>query len=325
MRETPAQLPGAPGQHDEKSEVTPTDSGSLADDRRIPNSVPEILVHLGLLQDLMLLAIALSLISLLISALSLLPRLRRRDSGMSVQSDGGAVVIEAETLPTTPAVDKEKGPGQSSRVDLPPPLPATPEPPPPRPVEKIEKPQPAPDEFTNLPHGAMGRALSQLHRALPDLARKIPDPRQQERFLAELDLPLKARIDRFKEAVRRGDAYLKEHWIEQDLVTTLNTLTQLLSSLIEERHRGRRGNRALEEELQCWLYERLAPLCQDEGWFTVEPILPFMTKFDPKIHYSVGSVPLDGAENVVVAIKAIGRRDPRQSFVTHKAEVIVGR
>ncbi|HSK79786.1 MAG TPA: hypothetical protein VLQ45_25250 [Thermoanaerobaculia bacterium] len=194
-----------------------------------------------------------------------------------------------------------------------------------KPEELPAPPSSEPDEFALLPHAAVGRTLSQLHRALPALARSISDPRQQDRFFAELDLPLKARIGRFKDATRRGDAYLKEHWIEQDLVTTLNTLSQMLSSVIEERFRGRRGNRQLEEELSRWLYERLAPVCREEGWFVVESILPFTTRFDPKIHHSVGSVALDGADNLIVTIKAIGRRDVGRGFVTHKAEVIVGR
>ncbi|HSS50431.1 MAG TPA: hypothetical protein VLX28_15950 [Thermoanaerobaculia bacterium] len=236
---------------------------------------------------------------------------------------------EIEAPPAKVVEDKQRSlPGGQAKVNppasatLPPPAPVAP------PVLKLEKPKPArpvPDEFAGLPHGAIGKALSLLRSSLPDLAQKIPDPRQQERFLADLDRPLKARIDRFKEAARRGDDYLREHWIEQDLVTTLNTLAQWLSSIIEERHRGRRGNRALEEELLRWLYEQLAPICRDEGWFFIEQILPFTTKFDPNIHYSVGSVPLPGAGNLVVEIKAIGRRDPRQQFVTHKAEVIVGR
>lgn len=279
--------------------------------------------------------ISVGLISILVNLLVLLrqPRLRRRDSQDSSQVKAEKEVeVHGESLlamPLPPLDEEQIEPVEPVQSDDPP------APPPPtqvsrlRPVEREEKkplpPPPGPDEFAQLPHSAIGRTLRQLHAALPDLARRVPDPRQQERFLADLQAPLEARIKRFKEGARLGDNYLKEHWIEQDLIATLNVLAQWLSSAIEERKRGRRGNRLLEEELSHWLYERFAPICRDEGWFAVESILPFTTRFDPKIHYSVGSVALEGAANLVVTIKAIGRRDLRQNFVTHKAEVIVGR
>lgn len=282
----------------------------------------EISSSLDRLHNLVAVAIGLSVVSLLFNAAVLL-RIPRKNEKTS-QDDAKEILSPAEPPSVEPlrAVDSEQ-----AKLPQDVPLLASKGPPP---VERIESSQPPPpsaepDEFAGLPHAAMGRVLSQLHQALPSLARKLSDPRQQERFLAELDLPLKARVERFKEATRRGDAYLKEHWIEQDLVTTLNTLAQMLSAVIEERYRGRRGNRPLEQELSSWLYEKLAPVCSTEGWFTVESVLPFMTRFDPKIHHSVGSVAVEGADNLIVAIKGIGRRDARQGFVIHKAEVLVGR
>lgn len=300
---------------------------------QLADAVTEISASLDRLQSLVVGAIGLGLINILLNAMVLLSWLRRSDSRKSAQDETGEDETPVEPTPvmTPPPGDQEPAPVTPVQDDSPTPDPPLSlramEVPTSRPVETREKPQrPSdPDEFAVLPHAAIGRALSQLHRALPDLARKIPDPRQQERFLAELDLPLKARVERFKEAASRGDAYLKEHWIEQDLVTTLNTLSQMLSSVIEERHRGRRGNRVLEDELLSWLYEKLAPVCRAEGWFAVESILPFTTRFDPKIHHSLGSVALNGADNLIVAVKAIGRRDAQKGFVTHKAEVIVGR
>jgi hypothetical protein len=296
--------------------------------------IPELTESINLLRDLVLLSVTLSLLSFLSSGFLIALSLRRGKA----QPAAPAALPEPEKSQERVDAEPVRGPVRSPEQEISPPaypgrVQAAPQPAPqPRVQERIERPvapppSPVPerDEFTGLPHAAVGRTLSQLHRALPDLAGRLPDPRQQERILRDLDGLLKARIERFKQASRKGDAYLKEHWIEQDLVTTLNTLAQWLSSTMEERYRGRRGNRVLEEELQRWLYERLAPVCKDAGWFKVEPILPFTTRFDPKIHYSVGSVELEGADDLIVTVKAIGRRDPQQGFVTHKAEVIVGR
>jgi hypothetical protein len=305
-------------------------SAKLAQSREHTGAAPEILAALGELRNLVMIGIAVSLISILVNTLVFLPWLRWRGPQKSTPVGTGEVVAHAEP-PVTPRPlpnQHARGPVGSVQAESPPPSPRTQQVPPLGRVEREEARQShlaEPDEFAGLPHAAVGRTLRQFHRALPDLARKIPDPRRMERFLADFQAPLEGRIERFKEASRLGDDYLKEHWIEQDLVTTLNILAQWLSSVIEERKRGRRGNQILEEELLRWLYERLAQACRDEGWFTVEPILPFTTRFDPKIHYSVGSVALEGAANLVVTIKAVGRRDLRQNYVTQKAEVIVGR
>ncbi|HEX2224805.1 MAG TPA: hypothetical protein VHN15_11425 [Thermoanaerobaculia bacterium] len=339
---------GTAAEGEEKAEVSPPGGGEDAAgaspndrsarilrewDRRAQQhlaAIPELAESIQLLRDLVLLSVTLSLLGFLSSGFLIALSLRRGKE----QPAAPAASPEPEKSPERVDAEPVRGPVQeispppySARVQAaPPPAPQ------PRAQERIERPAAPPpppvperDEFTGLPHAAVGRTLSQLHRALPDLASRLPDPRQQERILRDLDGLLKARIERFKQGSRKGDAYLKEHWIEQDLVTTLNTLAQWLSSTLEERYRGRRGNRILEEELQRWLYERLAPVCKEAGWFKVEPILPFTTRFDPKIHYSVGSVELEGADDLVVTVKTIGRRDPQQGFVTHKAEVIVGR
>ncbi|NJL27210.1 MAG: hypothetical protein HC897_04630 [Thermoanaerobaculia bacterium] len=161
---------------------------------------------------------------------------------------------------------------------------------------------------------------------MPQLADGFLDQRLRERFLEQLDAPLAARIERFKAATAQGDAHLKNHWLEPDLVSTLNSLAQFLSSAIAERRQGRGGIGRLDEALQKWLYERLAPLCKQEGWLALEPILPYTTVFNPEIHNAVGSVPIPGATRpLIVEIKSIGRRHPQTNIVTRKADVIVGR
>src|SRR5262249_9155711 len=150
--------------------------------------------------------------------------------------------------------------------------------------------------------------LSELHAAMPEIASRLAGHHGPERFLRDLDQPLEARVERFRTLSLRGEG-LEKSWLEQDLVTTLNTLAQLLSYVIEARHRGQGGNREVEEELQLWLYERLSPLCAEEGWFALEEILPYKTKFDPRIHRAVETRALDGADDLVIGIKSIGRRD----------------
>lgn len=237
----------------------------------------------------------------------------RRKSRLKAPEDGPK---GKETLPSPPPLVQEAG-GQRPRREV--------GPAPANALPKEDSRKPETDEFAHLPHARIGRVLAQLcDDAVPTLEAKLNGIRPAERFLRELGEPLRARIARFKDAALRGDGYLERHWVEQDLVTTLNTLSELLSVVIEEKHRGGRVGRAVEEELQRWLYQKLAPVCQDEGLFIVEEILPFTTRFDPKNHEVVETRAYQGADDLILGIKSIGRRDPRNRMLTHKAEVVIG-
>lgn len=254
----------------------------------------------------------------------LVAMLRRRHSAPEVE---GADEPPRNILHPRPVGDSSEGTPKT--VSTEPPSPgsapgpiASPEP---KPQDVPRKPEPTtpPAPITGDP---IVVALTELQRAVPALAEQISEPRQRARFIMQLDEPLLARLDRYHKRKAEGEAALREHWVEQDLVTALNILAQALSQAIEDRRSGQHGSQELAKQLQHWLYDRLAPACEQQGWFRVEQILPYTTRFDPSVHYSVGSRDVEaGAADLIVAMRTIGRRDPQGRKVTHQAEVVVGR
>jgi hypothetical protein len=123
----------------------------------------------------------------------------------------------------------------------------------------------------------------------------------------------------------QGEAQLRERWLKPDLVTTLDALARFYSEAVEEGRHGRAAAKSLARELRGWLYDELSPACKAEGWFAIDPIDPYRTAFDSNVHHAVTGRDIAGAAGLIIAIKAIGRRDPRNGAVVHRAEVIVGR
>lgn len=191
------------------------------------------------------------------------------------------------------------------------------------PVEDAEEDLPAiPAE---LPHRAVALLLARLRRAVPQLAARFGDPALGERFRGELDAPLRARLDRLLVTAVKGEEELRARWLGPDLVTTLDALASFYSEAIEEERRGRAAGDGLSKDLRVWLYDSFGRACRDEGWFAIESIDPYITRFDPRIHHALTGRNAAGAEGKILAVKAIGRRDPKNGTIVHKAEVIVGR
>jgi hypothetical protein len=183
------------------------------------------------------------------------------------------------------------------------------------------------EELPSIPsgmrHSEIARLLAKLRQDGRQLAERFADPELRERFRGELDAPVGARLERLKLISEQGDEQLRQRWLGPDLVTTLDALARFYSEAVEEERHGP-GN-GLARELRVWLYDSFGPACRTEGWFAIDPIDPYVTKFDPRVHHAVAGRDVDGAEGRIIAIKAIGRRDPRSGAVSHKAEVIVGR
>jgi|GEM_PF-4787357 len=175
-----------------------------------------------------------------------------------------------------------------------------------------------------LPHGAVAVALLRLHEARSGLAEGFHAIKHREATELLLGKRLAQALRQFHKQAQQEPETLRNKWVDHDLVAVLDGLAQLLSAAIEERRQGRGGRQRVEDALQQWLYDRLAPLCRGEGWFEIEPILPYATEFNPRIHVSVGSKPVDGAENLVVAVRSVGRRVPHNREMLHLAEVVVG-
>jgi molecular chaperone GrpE (heat shock protein) len=118
---------------------------------------------------------------------------------------------------------------------------------------------------------------------------------------------------------------LKERWLEPGLVPALDALARFYSEAVEEGRQGRTVAKNLARKLRAWLYDRFGSACKAEGWFTIDPIDPYKTDFDPQAHHAVADRDAGGATGKIIAVKAIGRRDPKNGIIVHKAEVIVGR
>ncbi len=173
------------------------------------------------------------------------------------------------------------------------------------------------------PHQKIMDLLAGLHAAAPKLAESFSDSALRERFRGEFDAPLSARLDRLRTC--SDEAQLKERWLGPDLVTTLDALARFYSEAIEEGRQGRTAAKSLARDLRRWLYEDFSSACRSEGWFAIDPVDPYKTEFDPQVHHAVAGRDIDGSSGLILAIKAIGRRDPKSGAVIRKAEVIVGR
>ena len=132
-----------------------------------------------------------------------------------------------------------------------------------------------------------------------------------------------ARLIRLIALSEQDDELLRERWLGPDLVTTLDALARFYSEAVAEERDGH--DTGLAGDLRGWLYDSFGSVCRNEGWFAIDPIEPYKTRFNPQIHYAVAGRDVDGAEGKIIAIKAIGRRDARTGAVKHQAQVIVGR
>jgi len=162
-----------------------------------------------------------------------------------------------------------------------------------------------------------------LYAEAPKLAESFADLSLRERFQGELGAPLRARLDRLR--AYSDEAQLRERWLGPDLVPTLDALSRFYSEAIEEGRHGGASAKGLARDLRRWLYDDFSSACRSEGWFAIDPVDPYKTEFDPNVHHAIAGRDVDGAEGKVLAVKAIGRRDPKNGAVVHKAEVIVGR
>ena len=172
-------------------------------------------------------------------------------------------------------------------------------------------------------HREVALLLARLCREAPRLAERFASSELRERFRKELDAPVHARLDRLIALSGQDDGLLQERWLGPDLVTTLDALARFYSAAVAEERNGH--DTGLARDLHRWLYDAFGDACRDEGWFAIDPIEPYKTKFNPQIHCAVAGRDVDGAEGQIIAIKSIGRRDARTGAVKHQAEVIVGR
>jgi len=174
-------------------------------------------------------------------------------------------------------------------------------------------------------HQKVAKLLTRLRQESPRLAEGFGDSSLQQRFLGEFGAPMGALLDRLRAYSEQGELQVREKWLGHDLVTTLDALARFYSEAVEEGRQGRAAAKGLARKLRAWLYDRFSPACQAEGWFAIDLVDPYRTDFDPDVHRAVADRDVESATGKVIAIKTIGRRDPKSGAVIHKAEVIVGR
>lgn len=174
-------------------------------------------------------------------------------------------------------------------------------------------------------HQEVARLLAGLCQEAPRLADLFQEPALREAFRGEFGAPLAARVERLRIAASQGEAPLREHWLGEDLVVTLDALSRFYSEAAAEGHRGHAPGVALTARLRALLYESFNAACRREGWFAIDAVEPYRTSFDPRQHEAVAGSDAPGASGLVVGVKAAGLRDVRSGSIQRRAKVVVGR
>lgn len=175
-------------------------------------------------------------------------------------------------------------------------------------------------DLQRLPQGEVGLLLLRLHQQASELAALCADDEARRRLHHDFGAPMLTRLQRLVEAI---EADRLAAWADSDLPELLNQLARHLSVAAQQAHEGHGDD--LAQRLQGWLYDDFGQLCQNQGWYRLDPVVPFETRFDPDRHHALGGRDIDGAAGLVVALKVVGRRYARPDREPQRAQVIVGR
>ena len=178
-------------------------------------------------------------------------------------------------------------------------------------------------ELQACPHGDVVAALGRVHRDCEELATGLLDPDVRADFAREMDDVLRERLVRFTERYRDEPAAFFARWIEPDLLPTLDALARFSSAAAADRSQPAAA--ALHERIDELLYVELDAACRAQGWFGLERVSAFVTRFDPAQHRAVGGRDLPAAAGVVVDVREVGRVSVDGRERLSKACVIVGR
>ncbi len=175
-------------------------------------------------------------------------------------------------------------------------------------------------DLERLPQGEIGLLLLRLHQQAPELATLCADDEARRRLHQDFGAPMLTRLQRLVEAI---EADRLAAWADSDLPELLNQLARHLSVAAQQAHEGHGDD--LVKRLRGWLYDDFGQLCQRQGWYRLDPVVPFETRFDPDRHHALGGRDIGGAAGLVVALKVVGRRYARADQEPQRAQVIVGR
>jgi hypothetical protein len=160
--------------------------------------------------------------------------------------------------------------------------------------------------------------LEDFLEAIPRLADRFRARASGERFASEMGSFLRLRQEQLA-LPNRTPSETQQHWI-----ATLDQLGQWLSRARQEEEQAGDRDYGLSRELADWLYRRLGSHVREQGWFELEPVLPYETPFDARRHHAQGSRPALGAEGRVLELRSVGRWRLGRSELQHEANVIVG-
>jgi hypothetical protein len=172
------------------------------------------------------------------------------------------------------------------------------------------------DELSGRAHGRVLRALGATYLALRPRVDEVADAaaRDAGRELLERLLRTMGSL---------GEQDPRERWMDQELVPLLDRMGAVLS-LAARAGRADPGAAALAAALDEALHRDVDAAATAEGWFGVERVVPFATRFDPARHYAIGGRAEPGFAGTVVEIRKVGRVDARGRHVLALPDVVVG-
>ena len=150
-------------------------------------------------------------------------------------------------------------------------------------------------------------------------------PLRCDRLRAELGDTAAVRLRRLRVAVEADDPGQLETWVKVDLTPYLEQLCGHFSDAAEAVFRGNAAAHPLHDRLSGLLLTEVSDAASRAGLFTVQPVTPFVTEFNPEIHHAAGGLDASGAEGRIVRLVAIGQFDATGRKLLVPARVIVGK
>ena len=172
-------------------------------------------------------------------------------------------------------------------------------------------------------HGRVGRVMGLVYARGEELAESLSDIGEREEWRQALIDDMLPRLERFMRV--QSGAEPVDEWIGLDLLPMIDDLVRLMSRLAADGRGGRLMAERAAVTLTGLLYNDLHDACAREGWFGLMPVVPLATRFDPRMHQSVGHIPLPGLSGMIVEIRKVGLLTPDGEHVRTPAQVIVVR
>lgn len=141
----------------------------------------------------------------------------------------------------------------------------------------------------------------------------------------ELGTASAARRKRLTEAAESCDAARLLDWQRADLEPYLDAVSGHLSDVAEAVFLGNADLAPFRDRLQSFLFAEVSAGCGRAALFTLQPVVPYESDFDPGIHDAAGGKERSGARGKVVRLVSPGRLDVAGRLLTRPARVLVGK